>query len=271
MIPNSFDRPARVQRGGSARAALDELQAYLRSAPKAPCPDKVDVLVVMTGAPTARQRWLGPGPSTLGTVRPRQRGRRQGRRPSCACWSSRTRARAPRCGPECWPRPVISSCRKTRHGHAPDQLPNWSTRSQARTSVLGSRIQPDGSDMRHAAALSTARGKPLRLAARIWVTGPIDDTQCGFKGSGATRHGSLRQLRITSIVFDVDCLPGPAAGYRMAVVPVVWVDRRGSRMHAARARAACGWDLLRNSSFTRPEASSRRGRRRNERAAMTAR
>jgi len=34
-------------------------------------------------------------------------------------------------------------------------------------------------------------------------------------------------------------------GYRMAVMPVVWADRRGSRMHARpRLALRVGWDLL---------------------------
>jgi dolichyl-phosphate beta-glucosyltransferase len=80
------------------------------------------------------------------------------------------------------------------------------------------------------------------------VTGPINDTQCGFKGFRRDAARDLfGRLRITSIVFDVDLIfLARRRGYRMAVVPVVWADRRGSRMHARPSLALrVGWDLLR--------------------------
>jgi hypothetical protein len=50
-----------------------------------------------------------------------------------------------------------------------------------------------------------------------------------------------------SIVFDADLIYlARRRGYRIAVVPVEWADRRGSRM-AARPRLAVrvAWDLVR--------------------------
>jgi dolichyl-phosphate beta-glucosyltransferase len=131
----------------------------------------------------------------------------------------------------------------------PDQLPKLVDALARADFVLGSRIQPDGSDMRASQPrFRRLVGKLFRLAARIWVTGPIDDTQCGFKGFRRDAARDLfSRLRITSIVFDVDLIfLARRRGYRMAVVPVVWVDRRGSRMHARPGLALrVGWDLLR--------------------------
>ncbi|MGZ6314945.1 MAG: dolichyl-phosphate beta-glucosyltransferase, partial [Candidatus Limnocylindrales bacterium] len=55
------------------------------------------------------------------------------------------------------------------------------------------------------------------------------------------------RLRITSIAFDVDLIYlTRRRGYRMAIVPVVWADRRGSRMHARPKLALrVAWDLVR--------------------------
>jgi hypothetical protein len=41
-----------------------------------------------------------------------------------------------------------------------------------------------------------------------------------------------RQQRITSIVFDVELIYlARRRGYRIAVVPIQWSDKQGSRMH----------------------------------------
>jgi dolichyl-phosphate beta-glucosyltransferase len=131
----------------------------------------------------------------------------------------------------------------------PDQLPRLIGALASNDVALGSRIQPDGSDMRASQPrFRRLVGKIFRLAARIWVTGPIDDTQCGFKGFRREAARDLfGRLRITSIVFDADLIYlARRRGYRMVVVPVVWADRRGSRMHARPSLALrVGWDLFR--------------------------
>jgi dolichyl-phosphate beta-glucosyltransferase len=115
--------------------------------------------------------------------------------------------------------------------------------------ALGSRIQPDGSDMR-ASQPSYRRllGKAFHLLASAWVVGPVKDTQCGFKGfTRAAAHDLFGRQRITSIVFDVEIIfLARRRGYRVAIVPIRWEDRRGSRMRARPALAALvAWDLFR--------------------------
>ncbi len=115
--------------------------------------------------------------------------------------------------------------------------------------AYGSRIQPDGSDMRKSQpAWRRALGKTFHLLASAWVVGPVQDTQCGFKGfrRDVARDVFARQL-ITSIVFDVEVIYlVRRRGYRHAVVPVRWADRRGSRMHPGpRLAVRVAWDLFR--------------------------
>src|SRR6185369_11862950 len=91
-------------------------------------------------------------------------------------------------------------------------------------------------------------GKAFHLLASIWVVGPVEDTQCGFKGF--TRRAAqdlFGRQRVTSIVFDVELIHlARRRGYRIAVVPIQWEDRRGSRMHARPGLALrVGWDLFR--------------------------
>ena len=115
--------------------------------------------------------------------------------------------------------------------------------------ALGSRIQPDGSDMRKSQPwYRRMLGKAFHLLASLWVVGPVKDTQCGFKGfTRAAAHDLFAAQRVTSIVFDVELIYlARRRGYRLAIVPVQWFDRRGSRMHARPGLALrVAWDLFR--------------------------
>ena len=131
----------------------------------------------------------------------------------------------------------------------PDQLPLLLAALGSAEVALGSRIQPDGSDMR--ASQPTYRrwlGRLFHGLTSIWVVGPIRDTQCGFKGFrlAAAREIFGRQL-VTSIVFDVELIYlARKLGFRMTVVPIRWEDRRGSRMRPGPVLALrVVWDLFR--------------------------
>ncbi len=65
----------------------------------------------------------------------------------------------------------------------PDQLPLLVAALADHDVALGSRIQPDGSDMRASQPVYRRMlGKVFHVLASIWVVGPVKDTQCGFKG-----------------------------------------------------------------------------------------
>ena len=131
----------------------------------------------------------------------------------------------------------------------PDQIPGLVAALGQADVALGSRIQPDGSDMRRTQpGFRRLLGKVFHALAAVWVTGPVRDTQCGFKGfSRAAAHDLFPAQRITSIVFDVELIYlARRRGYRLAVVPIQWFDRRGSRMQASAGLAArVAWDLFR--------------------------
>jgi dolichyl-phosphate beta-glucosyltransferase len=131
----------------------------------------------------------------------------------------------------------------------PDQIPLLLAALIESDVALGSRIQPDGSDMRATQPFYRRMlGKIFHGMASLWVVGPVQDTQCGFKGftSSAARDLFGRQ-RITSIVFDTEIIYlARRRGYRLAVVPVRWSDKRGSRMHPGATLATrVAWDLFR--------------------------
>ena len=131
----------------------------------------------------------------------------------------------------------------------PDQLPLLVAALADHDVSLGSRIQPDGSDMRATQPVyRRLLGKIFHTLASIWVVGPVQDTQCGFKGfTRAAAHDLFARQKVTSIVFDVELIYlARRRGYRIAIVPIRWYDKRGSRMRASPGLAVrVAWDLLR--------------------------
>jgi len=131
----------------------------------------------------------------------------------------------------------------------PDQLPLLVDALETHDVALGSRIQADGSDMR-ASQPSYRRmlGKVFHFLASVWVVGPVKDTQCGFKGFRRdVAHDLFARQQITSIVFDVELIfLARKRGYSLAVIPIRWADKRGSRMVARFGLAIrVAWDLFR--------------------------
>ena len=131
----------------------------------------------------------------------------------------------------------------------PDELVPLMAALEGADAAYGSRIQPDGSDMRASQpGWRRALGKTFHALASVWVVGPVQDTQCGFKGfrRDVARDVFARQ-KITSIVFDVEVIfLARKRGYRHVVVPIRWADRRGSRMHPGlRLAIRVAWDLFR--------------------------
>src|SRR5829696_2038165 len=131
----------------------------------------------------------------------------------------------------------------------PSELPKLVAALSSTDVALGSRIQPDGSDMRATQPrYRRALGGLFHLFASIWVVGDVKDTQCGFKGF--TREAAqdlFARLQVTSIVFDVELIHlARRRGYKLAVVPIQWQDVRGSRMRPGAALALeVAWDLFR--------------------------
>jgi dolichyl-phosphate beta-glucosyltransferase len=131
----------------------------------------------------------------------------------------------------------------------PDQLPKLVAALAKADVAVGSRIQPDGSDMRASQpGFRRFLGRLFHTLASIWVVGPVQDTQCGFKGfTRAAARDLFGRQQVTSIVFDVELIHlARRRAYRLAIVPITWEDRRGSRMHARPGLALrVAWDLFR--------------------------
>jgi dolichyl-phosphate beta-glucosyltransferase len=131
----------------------------------------------------------------------------------------------------------------------PSELPKLVAALDGADVALGSRIQPDGSDMRATQPrYRRMLGGLFHVLASIWVVGDVKDTQCGFKGfTHEAAQDLFARQQITSIVFDVEVIHlARRRGYRLAVVPIRWEDVRGSRMRpGARLALQVAWDLFR--------------------------
>jgi dolichyl-phosphate beta-glucosyltransferase len=107
--------------------------------------------------------------------------------------------------------------------------------------VIGSRIQPDGSDMRATQPIYRRLFGKLfhRLADPLIVRG-IGDTQSGFKVfRGDVARALFRECLLDSIIFDVEVLYlAQRRGYRVEEVPVAWTNAGGSRMRVSTGHAA---------------------------------
>lgn len=126
----------------------------------------------------------------------------------------------------------------------PDQLPFLTDALAQHDLALGSRVQPDGTDRRASQPLHRRLlGRFFHFLAAAWVTGNVPDTQCGFKGfARAVAQDLFGRQRIVSIVFDAELIHiARRRGYRVAVVPVQWSDKRGSRM---RVRPSMAWRVV---------------------------
>lgn len=131
----------------------------------------------------------------------------------------------------------------------PDQLPLLTEALATHDVALGSRVQPTGVDRRASQPLHRRLlGRLFHLLSSGWVTGGVPDTQCGFKGfRREAAHDLCSRQRIGSIVFDAEIIHlARRRGYRVAVVPVQWSDKRGSRMRVRPGLAATvAFDLVR--------------------------
>ncbi|MCM3884582.1 alpha-(1-_3)-arabinofuranosyltransferase family protein, partial [Frankia sp. R82] len=110
-------------------------------------------------------------------------------------------------------------------------LPNLLAALRDAEVALGSRRVGDGAQR----ATGRRLGSWLfHLIVRLLVPVGVADTQCGFK---AFRRAEAKVLfartRVTGFAFDVEVLAlARALGYRVAEVPVRWIEQPGGRFHA---------------------------------------
>jgi dolichyl-phosphate beta-glucosyltransferase len=113
--------------------------------------------------------------------------------------------------------------------------------------VIGTRIQPDGSDMR------ASQPAQRRMVGRLFtfmrkamrVLPDIDDTQCPMKGfQHDVAQAIFQRQRLSGWIFDAEVLYiARSRGYRVVAVPVTWRHVDGSRL---RVRPQQAWEVMRD-------------------------
>jgi dolichyl-phosphate beta-glucosyltransferase len=222
--------------------ALDELFEYLRSSAGEGLPPQVDVLVVDDGSRDGTDRIVESRPE----AQPGADGSTAALRVMRE--SHGGKGAAVRAGVLAATGDLVIFA-DADMATPPNQLPKLVAALAGADVALGSRIQPDGSDMR--ASQPPYRrflGRVFHKFASLWVVGPVQDTQCGFKGfTRAAAQDLFSRQKVTSIVFDVELVYlARRRGYEVAIVPIQWEDHRGSRMQpGARLALRVAWDLIR--------------------------
>jgi len=116
----------------------------------------------------------------------------------------------------------------------------WSALDQGYDLAIGSRVQPDGRDMRASQPLYRRwLGKLYHAFVALVVLRGITDTQCGFKAfTRQAAHYLFGAQQLEGIVFDTEVLfLAQRARLRIAQVPVVWTNVGGSRMQVTPGHA----------------------------------
>ncbi len=131
----------------------------------------------------------------------------------------------------------------------PDELAPLVQALDTADAVYGSRIQPDGSDMRKSQPpWRRMLGRAFHVLASLWVVGPCRTPSAGSRGSGATwlRTCSPGSGSPASCSTWRSSTSSGVAATRWSVLPIQWADRRGSRMHPGFMLALrVAWDLFR--------------------------
>ena len=112
--------------------------------------------------------------------------------------------------------------------------------------AIGSRTAIDNEDA-HRTALRRLMSGGLRLLVRTVVRIGIRDTQCGFKMYTREAARCLHSMQtISGFSFDLEILYlASKLGYRIAEVPVAWIDAPGSKVDTRKEAQRFLRDLLR--------------------------
>jgi dolichyl-phosphate beta-glucosyltransferase len=102
--------------------------------------------------------------------------------------------------------------------------------------AVGSRVLPDRTVVRRLRAHRQLVGSAFNLVVRTLGVAGVTDTQCGFKLiRGEVADRLFAALRTQGFGFDVELLLlAQRAGYRIAEVPINWIDQPGSRVSVLR-------------------------------------
>jgi len=110
--------------------------------------------------------------------------------------------------------------------------------------VIASRNLPNSNIITKQPRYRQLAGKTFPLLVRLLSGLPYRDTQCGFKLMKAAPGKEIfKRLTILRFAFDVEMLfIAKKLGYKIAEVPVTWIDQSGSTVHFFRD----SWRMLKD-------------------------
>ena len=115
----------------------------------------------------------------------------------------------------------------------PDQTPKLlAALSSGADVAIGSRIRPEGGDMRASQpAWRRVGGRLFAFLRRRLLLSDIEDTQCGFKAfSRAAAQAIFSRQQLDGWAFDAELLYlAHRLGYKVVQVPIEWRHVEGSR------------------------------------------
>jgi dolichyl-phosphate beta-glucosyltransferase len=134
----------------------------------------------------------------------------------------------------------------------------WPVLDRGGSVAIASRHLPGGADRVDQPWRRRWVGRAFNLCVSMLALRGIRDTQCGFKlfRTRAARR-IFEGVRTEGFAFDVEALcRARALGYRIAEVPVRWIDRPGSRVRLARDSVQMLSSLIRMRPYGLPRKPS---------------
>ena len=113
--------------------------------------------------------------------------------------------------------------------------------------VIGSRALSESNIEKHQPWYRETMGRAFNRIVRALIVPGIKDTQCGFKlFRGPIARELFAEVTIAGFAFDVEVLYlARSRGYRIAEVPVTWLNDERSSVSAVRDSARMFRDVLR--------------------------
>lgn len=112
--------------------------------------------------------------------------------------------------------------------------------------VIASRNMKESDVKTKQSALRVVLGKTFPLLVKIIALRGLEDTQCGFKlfRTSAAKKIFAKQ-RLYRFSFDVEILfIAKKRGYKIKEVPVVWIDKKGSKVNIVKDSSRMLFDLF---------------------------
>ena len=122
----------------------------------------------------------------------------------------------------------------------------WPLTEQGYEVLIGSRALPDSEVEVHQAWYREKMGRTFNMILQMISIRGIKDTQCGFKMFSAKAAREIySEMTIDGFAFDVEALlRAQRKDYKIAEIPVRWINSEDSRVSILRDSMRMLWDVI---------------------------